>query len=170
MTPEPCERNSICFASSSAGFLLEATQFVARPREVVFEFFSDASRLELLTPGWLKFEVLTPGPLRISQGSVIDYRLRLHGIPLRWQSRISVWEPPARFVDEQVRGPYKFWRHEHRFEETRGGTLCHDRVEYGVPGGRIVNALFVRPDLAKVFAFRQQRLASLFPPSETTRA
>ncbi|HEY2894181.1 MAG TPA: SRPBCC family protein [Pirellulales bacterium] len=168
MSSEPCEQNTIRFAATSAGFLLEAAQFVARPREVVFEFFSDASRLELLTPGWLKFQVLTPGPIRISQGAVIDYRLRLHGIPLHWQSRISVWEPPVRFVDEQVRGPYKFWRHEHRFEETQGGTLCHDRVEYGVPGGRIVNALFVRPDLAKVFAFRQQRLASFFAAGETT--
>jgi ligand-binding SRPBCC domain-containing protein len=136
----------------------------------VFGFFSDANRLELLTPGWLKFQVLTPGPIRIGQGAVIDYRLRLHGIPIRWQSRISVWEPPVRFVDEQVRGPYTFWRHEHRFEEKQGGTLCHDRVEYGVPGGRIVNALFVRPDLAKVFAFRQQQLAGFFPDSGTMRA
>jgi ligand-binding SRPBCC domain-containing protein len=156
-------RNSIRFAATSTGFLLEATQVVPRPRDVLFEFFSDASRLELLTPSWLKFQVLTPGPIRISQGVLIDYRLRLHGIPLRWRSRISVWEPPVRFVDEQVRGPYKFWRHEHRFEETPVGTLCHDRVEYGVPGGRIINALFVRPDLAKVFAFRQQQLASFFP-------
>src|SRR4051812_36843447 len=163
MSGEPAGQNSIRFAATSGGFLLEATQLLARPREVVFEFFSDASRLELLTPLWLKFQVLTPSPIKISQGAVIDYRLRLHGIPLRWQSRISIWEPPVRFVDEQVRGPYKFWRHEHRFDETPGGTLCHDRVEYGVPGGRIINALFVRPDLAKVFAFRQQQLASYFP-------
>ena len=151
-------------APSGRGFRLEAAQFLPHSRARIFEFFSDAVQLEALTPAFLGFRVLTPLPLTIRAGTLIDYRLRLHGIPLRWQSRISVWEPPLRFVDEQVRGPYRFWHHEHRFEEQDGGTLCRDTVDYNVLGGRIANRLFVAPDLRKIFAFRQARLCELFPP------
>jgi ligand-binding SRPBCC domain-containing protein len=151
-------------APSGRGFRLESAQFLPHPRARIFEFFSDAVQLETLTPAFLGFKVLTPLPLTIAAGTLIDYRLRLHGIPLRWQSRISVWEPPVRFVDEQMRGPYRFWHHEHRFEEQAGGTLCRDIVDYNVLGGRLVNRLFVAPDLRKIFAFRQARLNELFPP------
>ena len=151
-------------APSGRGFRLEAAQFLPHPCKRIFEFFSDAVQLETLTPAFLGFKVLTPLPLTIQTGTLIDYRLRLHGIPLRWQSRISVWEPPLRFVDEQMRGPYRFWHHEHRFEEQAGGTLCRDTVDYNVLGGRIVNRLFVAPDLRRIFAFRQARLNELFPP------
>jgi ligand-binding SRPBCC domain-containing protein len=150
-------------APSGRGFRLEAEQFLPHPRARIFEFFSDAVQLEALTPAFLGFKVLTPLPLTIQAGTLIDYRLRLHGIPLRWQSRISVWEPPLRFVDEQIRGPYRFWHHEHRFEEHAGGTLCRDIVDYNVLGGRLVNRLFVAPDLRKIFAFRQARLNEMFP-------
>jgi len=151
-------------APTGRGYRLEAEQFVPQPRNRVFAFFSDAFQLEALTPSWLKFSVLTPAPIHISTGKLIDYKLRVRGIPIRWQSRISVWEPPFRFVDEQTRGPYRRWHHTHVFEEIDGGTLCRDIVDYEVYGGSLVNALFVRGDLLKIFAFRQRQLSQVFPP------
>ena len=148
-------------APTGHGFRLEAIQLLSQPRDVVFEFFSDAFQLETLTPPWLNFCVLTPAPIRIAAGTLIDYRLRLHGVPIRWQSRICVWEPPFRFVDEQTRGPYRRWHHEHTFEPVDGGTLCRDIVDYAVPGGRLIDAIFIRHDLRKIFLFRLRRLAEL---------
>lgn len=101
------------------------------------------------------------------RGTLINYKLRVRGIPLSWQSRISVWEPPLRFVDEQVRGPYRLWHHEHVFEEVNGGTLCRDCVDYAVYGGRLINSLLVQPDLTTIFSFRQQKLRELFPMAPT---
>lgn len=144
------------------GFRLETKQFLPIARDRLFEFFSDAFQLETLTPPWLNFHVLTPAPIQITTGTLIDYRLRLHGVPIRWQSRISVWEPPLRFVDEQMRGPYRRWYHGHSFEVAEGGTWCLDRVDYSVYGGRLVESLFVRADLKKIFAFRQAKLEELF--------
>jgi ligand-binding SRPBCC domain-containing protein len=152
-------------APSGTGFRLEASQFLPEPRSRIFDFFSDAFQLERLTPSWLKFSVLTKAPIEISAGTTIDYRLKLHGIPLRWQSLISDWEPPTRFVDRQMRGPYRRWNHEHIFQSVSGGTLCLDVVEYDVFGGRLVHSLFVRPDLLKIFAFRQEKLRSAFATS-----
>ena len=149
-------------ASPKGGFRLEAAQFLPRSRERVFQFFTDAFQLEKLTPRWLEFSVLTPSPINIEAGTLIDYRLKLRGIPIRWQSVISSWEPPLRFVDRQTRGPYRRWHHEHIFESINGGTLCRDIVDYDVIGGRLVNALFVRPDLLKIFAFRHDTLSSTF--------
>ena len=162
---EPTNQDAIRFGHTpnSGGFRLEAVQFLPQSRDRLFEFFGDAFQLETITPPWLHFTVLTPAPIQITAGSLIEYRLRLHGIPIRWRTRISVWEPPLRFVDEQLHGPYRRWHHEHIFEETTGGTLCRDVVDYEVPGGRLINAAFVRPDLRKIFLFRQQRLAELFP-------
>lgn len=136
-----------------------------QPRERIFEFFSDAFQLEMLTPKWLCFSVLTEPPIKIASGTRIDYRLRIRGIPLRWQSEISVWEPPFRFVDEQTRGPYRRWRHEHAFGEVDGGTLCRDTVDYEVYGGGLINAMFVRPDVERIFGFRQKKLLELFGQS-----
>ena len=143
-------------------FTLAASQWIPRPREEVFEFFADAFNLETLTPPWLKFEVLTAPPLQMRAGLRIDYRLRLHGFPLRWQSEITAWEPACRFVDEQRRGPYRAWIHEHTFEAREGGTLASDRVRYGVWGGRLVHALFVRRDVDRIFQFRQEKLREAF--------
>ena len=92
--------------------------------------------------------------------------MRLHGVPVRWQSRIVVWEPPLRFVDEQIRGPYRRWRHEHVFEEVVGGTICRDIVDYAVPGGWLIERLFVRNNLLKIFEFRQRMLEQAFPISD----
>lgn len=146
---------------TNRGYRLEACQFVPYPRSYVFDFFADALNLQAITPAWLHFSVLTPSPIDIVAGKLIDYRLKLRGIPIRWQSKISVWERPLRFVDEQTRGPYRRWHHEHVFDEVSGGTLCHDVVDYEVYGGPIVNWLFVQRDLVKIFAFRQQKLVEL---------
>jgi ligand-binding SRPBCC domain-containing protein len=152
---------------AGSGFRLEASQWLPHPREGVFGFFSDAFQLEALTPPWMNFSVLTPAPIHMESGVLIDYRLRVHGIPLRWQSRISVWDPPLRFVDEQTRGPYHRWHHQHVFEVFDGGTLCRDIVDYAVYGGSLINKLFVRPDLLRIFAFRQSKLREVFPTTGT---
>ncbi len=153
----------IARSPGGTGYRLVATQFLPQLRDRVFQLFSDAFELEKLTPRWLQFSVLTPGPIQIKAGTIIDYRLKLHGVPIRWQSLISTWEPPLRFVDRQVHGPYRRWNHEHVFESAHGGTLCRDIVDYDVLGGKPVHALFVRPDLKKIFAFRHEKLRELFP-------
>lgn len=131
-------------------------------REEVFEFFADPCNLERLTPPWLHFDIITSPDIVIEQGTLLDYRLRLRGIPLRWQSEISVWEPPLRFVDRQTKGPYSLWVHEHTFVEDRRGTVVGDRVEYAVPGGPLVQKFFVAPDLERIFAFRHRILEQIF--------
>lgn len=140
---------------------LHQSTFVARPRAEVFEFFADPGNLELLTPPWLSFRILTPPPIAMCAGLRIDYRIALHGLPLRWQSEITAWEPPFRFVDEQRRGPYRLWIHEHRFLERDGGTEIVDQVRYAAPGGRLVERLFVDRDLARIFDYRRARIAAL---------
>ncbi len=145
--------------------LLERSTRVDRPLAEVFAFFADAANLEALTPDWLSFEILTPGPIPMAAGTLIDYRLRWRGIPMRWRTEITVWEPPHRFVDVQLSGPYRRWVHEHRFAVDDGGTVMTDRVEYAAWGGRLVERLFVDRDVERIFAFREQRLAELFPPA-----
>ena len=135
------------------------------PRERVFDFFSQAENLELLTPPWLSFRIQTPLPIRMCEGALIDYRLGIHGIPLTWRSEITVWEPPYRFVDEQLRGPYRRWAHEHRFIEVDGGTQVDDRIQYAVLGGVLIDRLFVAPDLKRILDYRQKRMRELFDPA-----
>ena len=135
---------------------------LARPLSEVFPFFSDARNLEALTPPWLRFEVLTPRSIEMKPGALIDYRLKVRGIPMSWRSEITVWEPPYRFVDEQRNGPYSLWIHEHRFREEDGETICEDKIRYAVPGGALVNALFVKRDVEKIFAFRRAAMLRLF--------
>ncbi len=144
---------------SRGTYLLTTEQWFPRPCEEVFEFFSDAANLESITPPWLRFHVLTPRPIDVREGTLIDYKLRLHFVPIRWRTEIAAWEPPFRFIDRQLRGPYRLWVHEHTFEEHQGGTLARDRVEYQVPGGRLIHTLLVRPDLMRIFAFRRKVLA-----------
>ena len=136
--------------------------WLPRPRAEVFAFFADARNLESLTPPWLNFKILTPAPIPMRPGTRIDYRLRVHGLPLRWQSEITVWDPPHKFADEQRRGPYRRWVHTHTFEESRGGTRCGDRVEYAVLGGGLVNRLFVKRDVERIFQYRQEVLEQRF--------
>jgi ligand-binding SRPBCC domain-containing protein len=113
---------------------LQSEIWVPRAREEVFEFFSRAENLELLTPHWLHFSILSPRPVEMKTGARIRYRLRLHGIPLRWESEITAWEPASRFVDEQRSGPYRLWIHEHQFSDHEGGTTVRDTVQYSVIG------------------------------------
>jgi ligand-binding SRPBCC domain-containing protein len=144
-------------------YLLNCEQWLPRPRDEVFEFFADARRLQDLTPPFLDFHVVTPTPIDLHCGAKIDYRLRLHGIPIRWQSEISEWIPPLQFVDRQLKGPYRIWKHTHSFEERDGGTLVRDRVDYAVLGGRLINWLLVQKDLLRIFTYRQQQLERFFP-------
>ena len=132
--------------------------WLPRPIDEVFDFFADAHNLERLTPATLKFEILTPSPIRMETGAFIDYKLKLRGIPIRWQSEITAWEPPYRFVDEQRRGPYRMWVHEHTFIEKDRGVLAKDAVNYAVPGGALVNKLLVARDVRKIFDYRAERL------------
>lgn len=136
------------------------------PPEKVFPFFADAFNLEAITPPWLNFNILTPRPIPMREGTLIDYRLRVRGLPLRWRTRISAWQPPHRFVDEQLRGPYRQWIHTHTFEVRDGGTLCRDIVQYAVLFDYIVHPLFVRRDVEKIFAFRQAALRARFGGSQ----
>ena len=136
--------------------------WVPQSRGVVFSFHSEARNLEVVTPPWLRFRILTPGHIEMREGAVIDYALKLHGIPLRWRSEIEVWEPPFRFVDVQTSGPYRVWRHEHLFKEMNGGTLVADSVQYRAPGGPLVERYIVRPDVERVFAYRRKRMQELF--------
>ncbi len=146
--------------------------FLSRPIDEVFAFFADARNLERLTPPWLNFRILTPEPIDIRAGALIDYRLRIRGVPVRWRTRIAVWDPPHRFVDEQVRGPYRQWVHEHQFIAHEGGTLCRDRVKYRVPGGPLsplVHRWLVRPDVDQIFAYRMQMLQQFFDDDSNRR-
>lgn len=143
-------------------FSFETQVWLNRPRTEVFAFFSATCNLEAITPGWLNFHVLTSEPIQIQNGTVIDYRIRVHGIPFRWRTEISEWRPPESFVDVQLRGPYRLWHHTHTFVERDGGTLCGDVVRYSPPGGALVNWLFVGRDVRKIFQFRQQRLREIF--------
>jgi ligand-binding SRPBCC domain-containing protein len=143
---------------------IEREQFVERPPEEVFDFFSEARNLERLTPPWLGFEVLTPEPIAMRPGTRIEYRLRLHAVRVRWVSRIEIWAPGRAFVDRQVRGPYRLWHHLHEFSVVEGGTRVADRVHYAMPFGALgglTHAAFVRRDLARIFDFRQQAVARL---------
>ena len=145
---------------------LERTQHLPQPPEEAFAFFSDALNLERITPPWLRFRVLRPETIEMGPGALIEYRLRLHLVPVRWLTRIEVWEPGRRFVDTQVRGPYRRWVHTHTFEPSGDGTLMRDVVEYELPLGPIgalARQAFVRRDLERIFDFRREAVAQALP-------
>jgi ligand-binding SRPBCC domain-containing protein len=142
---------------------LLAEQELPLPPADVFPFFADAANLEAITPPFLRFRILTPLPVEMRAGALLDYRLRLRGVTLRWRTRITVWEPPVQFVDEQLSGPYRIWRHHHRFTATARGTLVTDDVVYAHAGGRLANRVLVAPDVERIFRYRQERLARTFP-------
>lgn len=141
---------------------LHTIQELQAPREAVFGFFADATQLQRITPPWLHFRIVTPPPIEMAEGTLIDYRLRLHGFPIRWRTLISEWSPQERFVDEQIRGPYRQWHHTHDFEATPRGTLVRDTVRYRVPAGWLIERFFVRRQLRRIFNFRRDALEQIF--------
>ena len=143
-------------------FLFKTQQTIKKPLTEVFEFFSNAHNLAEITPPSLHLDILTSAPIEMFAGTRIDYRLKLHGIPIRWQTEITKWNPPYSFEDEQRRGPYRLWRHTHTFHETEAGVLVNDAVEYAVWGGGLIEKLFVRPDLEKIFTYRSEQLDKIF--------
>jgi ligand-binding SRPBCC domain-containing protein len=144
------------------------------PRSEVFPFFADPANLEALTPPWLGFQVLTPRPLPRGEGALFDYRVRVRGLSLRWRTLIETFVPGEKFVDRQIAGPYALWHHTHRFEDLPGGgTRMTDTVRYRVGFGllgRIVTALWVRGDVARIFEYRKQVLAEKFTPAPVPRS
>jgi ligand-binding SRPBCC domain-containing protein len=152
---------------------LRREQWIPRPIAEVFSFFSDARNLEEITPPWLGFRILTPGPIRIAAGTRIRYRLSLHGIPLGWTTEIRRWLPPFCFVDVQLRGPYRLWHHTHRLEPKDGGTLMTDVVRYRLPFGIIGRAMHyfkVRGDVERIFDYRFGRIQEVFGSAVTAEA
>lgn len=146
---------------------LHAEMWLPLPVERVFAFFADVANLDLLTPPWVQFTTVTPGPIVLQAGTLIEHRLRVHHVPIRWLSEITVWNPPVQFVDEQRRGPYKSWKHRHDFETKGDGALIRDSIEYRVRGwfcAALINRWLVRPDLRAIFAFRQKKLRELLAP------
>lgn len=144
---------------------LRTRQWVPRPLDEVFDFFSDAGNLEAITPPWLNFEILTPRPIVMRPGALIDYRLRYHGLPMRWRTEITRWEPNVLFQDVQLRGPYALWRHTHEFFADGGGTRIEDLVEYALPLGplgELVHALQVKANVRKIFDYREEQIAHRF--------
>ena len=143
-------------------YSLTTWQWFPLSRDTVFPFFADATNLERLTPDVLRFRVLTPAPIAMGPGALIDYRLSLRGLPMRWRTEITAWDPPRRFEDRQLRGPYRQWLHTHLFEEADGGTTVRDEVRYRLRGPdlltRPINSLLVQPNVARIFAYRHGAL------------
>ena len=141
---------------------LDREQLVPSAPADTFDFFADAFNLEAITPPWLGFEVATPAPISMSAGTLIEYRLRLHALPLRWLTRIEAWEPGKHFVDRQLRGPYRLWRHTHTFAAHERGTIVRDTVRYALPLGllgRLARTALVRRDLDRIFDYRRDAIA-----------
>jgi ligand-binding SRPBCC domain-containing protein len=138
-------------------------QFLPRPIEEIFTFFADAANLQKLTPAFLRFRILTPLPIVLKVGTLIDYRLKIHTLPIRWRTQITEWNPPHSFRDIQLKGPYRLWDHFHQFEPAPGGTNVIDHVRYAALGGRLTHRLLVNRDIRNIFAYRAQILDELFP-------
>ena len=143
--------------------VLERKQRVGLPLAEAFEFYGDAFNLEEITPPFLDFRVATPAPIEMREGALIEYRLRLHGVPIRWRTRIEAWEPPHRFVDVQLTGPYALWHHTHTFEADGAGAVwIGDRVRYAIPFGplgALADRLLVRRDVEQIFDYRREAVA-----------
>jgi len=145
--------------------VFRAEQFVARPLDEVFEFFSQAENLQQLTPEWLHFRILSVEPSPVRTGTMIRYSLRWRIFPIHWTSEIVVWDPPHGFVDEQRKGPYRLWHHEHRFAPEGNGTRITDEVRYALPFGvlgRVAHKLKVKKDVEDIFIYRKAAVEKIF--------
>ncbi len=154
-------------------YQLKATMWVNLPLEETYAFFDKAQNLQKITPEHLSFKILTPGHITMQTGTVIDYITTIAGFPMRWTSCIQEYDAPHRFIDTQLKGPYSYWHHEHRFEEHEGGTLITDYVHYLLPMGifgRIAHSLFVKKQLHTIFSYRNQKVCEIFdaPLDKTT--
>ena len=148
-------------------YRLERSLFISQPREKVFAFFADAGNLERITPAFLSFHILAPHPIPMRAGSLIDYELRLYGVPFKWRTQIESFDPISSFTDIQIKGPYRRWHHRHEFEEVPGGTHMRDRVEYELPFGplgTLARTLFVRRAVERIFDHRNQSITEIFHP------
>ena len=148
----------------AAHHTIEREQVVPQDADAAFAFFADASNLEAITPPWLRFRILTPRPIAMREGALIDYRLSLHRVPCRWHTRIDAWEPGRRFVDRQISGPFSVWDHTHTFEAVAGGTLIRDRVVYRMPLGplgEIARRVLIGRDLERIFDYLREAIERL---------
>lgn len=155
---------------------LQREEWIPSPLEQVFSFFGDAENLERITPPWLNFQILSPRPIQMAVGTKIVYQIRWHGPRMRWTTEIVEWNPPFGFVDVQLKGPYRLWRHSHSFAKQRDGTLMRDLVCYELPFGwlgQIAHAAIVRKNLAEIFDYRVRAISEIFArreqPSEVSR-
>lgn len=140
-------------------------QLLPRPLAEVFAFYASAENLECITPPWLGFCILTPAPIRMEAGTRIDYRMRLRGMPVTWKTKITEWDPPHRFVDVQLHGPYRMWEHTHEFRAVTSGTLVRDEIRYAMPAGflgELVRRAVVARDITRIFDHRRAVLETLF--------
>ena len=143
---------------------LARRQYLEHPLDEVFAFFAEARNLERITPAWLRFSVQTPDPIEMAGGTLIDYRLQYHGVPVGWTSQIEVWEPERQFVDRALRGPFALWHHRHRFQASGSGTVVDDEVHYAVPFGAVgelAHPLFVARDLDRIFRHRHRAVEQI---------
>jgi len=146
-------------------YIFTLTSIIPRPLDETFAFFCKAENLERITPAKLKFKILSPLPIRMQKGALIEYQIRLMGVPFRWKTEINLWQPPRSFRDIQLKGPYKKWEHTHHFEEKNGHTLMTDTVHYQLPFsvlGRIAHFLFVKKQIESIFEYRQQQILLIF--------
>jgi len=150
---------------SKYDFIYQTEITLPVPLEDVFQFFSQSENLQTLTPPWLDFKINTRLPIEMKTGTLIDYQLRLYKIPIRWKTEITEWNPPYKFADTQLKGPYKKWVHEHIFVEKDGVCLIIDKVNYQVPGwilSPLINHLFVKRDIKRIFDFRHKKILQHF--------
>jgi len=159
---EPGSTKHFFMGRADGYFVLRTCLWLPQTPASVFPFFADARNLGHITPPWLNFEILSPLPVSMRVGAKIEYRLRLHGLPLRWLTEITAWDPPHRFVDAQRRGPYRTWVHAHSFIESGGGCEMWDDVKYSVFGGSLVHSFFVKRDVRRIFEYRAQKLKAIF--------
>ena len=162
----PGWRLSVTIVRRGTGYLLRSRQWVSARTEECFEFFADARNLEVLTPDFLRFRIVSPLPIEMRAGALIEYRLRMGGVPLRWLTRIDDWQPGRAFTDVQLRGPYAEWIHSHRFEPGATGTWISDEVAYRLPFApfsSLAHALLVKPRLLAIFEYRVKAMRLLLP-------
>ena len=149
---------------------LYKTQFINQPIDVVFNFFSKPENLALITPSKLAFKILTPTPITINKGTLIDYTIRLMRFPVHWRTLITKYNPPYEFVDEQIKGPYLFWHHTHTFKAVNGGSEIKDKVRYSIPMGylgQFIHKIWIKKDLEKIFEYRKAVIDKLFNQSDS---